>query len=232
MRGDSLSEMPAQQPGQPAVTSGSSTSVSLAELGERLRTLRREKECSLGVVARGTGLSASFLSLVENGKSDISLGRLVRLMDFYGVTLSGLVDPRHPGPARMVVRRTEQRSHLLAGGVRTDFLAESLGAPVSHVLMTFEPGASVDLTENDEFESPQAGESFYLVLHGELLVELAGREAVVLTEGDSITLRHRDFRRSRNVSSRRTVVYVSRVYTQAGGREVLAQEAKGPNQAL
>jgi transcriptional regulator with XRE-family HTH domain len=204
-------------------------SVSLAELGERLRTLRRQKDYSLGVVARGTGLSASFLSLVENGKSDISLGRLVRLMDFYGVTLSGMVDPRHPGRARVVVRRAEQRSHLFAGGVRTDFLAESLGAPVSHVLMTFEPGASVDVSENDEFKSPETGESFYLVLQGELLVELAGREAVVLTEGDSITLRHRDFRRSRNVSSRRTVVYVSRVYTQPAEDDSPAEEGSAPN---
>jgi transcriptional regulator with XRE-family HTH domain len=204
--------------------------VSLAELGERLRTLRREKEYSLGVVARGTGLSASFLSLVENGKSDISLGRLARLMDFYGVTLSGLVDPHRPGPARVVVRRAEQRSHLIAGGVKTDLLAESLAAPVSHLLMTFEPGASVDLTENDEFESPLAGESFYLVMQGELLVELAGKEAVVLTEGDSITLRHQDFRRSRNVSSRRTVVYVSRVYTRPTGGETVAEEATAANE--
>ena len=137
-----------------------------------------------------------------------------------------------PGRARTVVRRTEQRNHLLAGGVRTDFLAESLGVPVSHLLMTFDPGASVDLTENDEFESPQAGESFYLVMQGELLVELAGREAVVLTEGDSITLRHQDFRRSRNVSSRRTVVYVSRVSTEAAGTEAPEQEAKVPNRAI
>ena len=65
------------------------------------------------------------------------------------------------------------------------------------------------------------------------LVELAGREAVVLTEGDSITLRHRDFRRSRNVSSRRTVVYVSRVYTQSTSGETPTQEeAVVPDQAL
>jgi hypothetical protein len=61
-------------------------------------------------------------------------------------------------------------------------------------------------------------------MQGELLVELAGREAVVLTEGDSITLRHQDFRRSRNVSSRRTVVYVSRVYTSPAHGEAPAQQ--------
>jgi hypothetical protein len=130
----------------------------------------------------------------------------------------------------VVVRRAEQRSHLLAGGVRTDFLAESLGAPISHVLMTFQPAASIDVTGNDEFKSPEAGESFYLVLRGELLVELAGREAVVLTEGDSITLRHRDFRRSRNVSARRTVVYVSRVYTQPADGDTPDQEEIDPHE--
>jgi transcriptional regulator with XRE-family HTH domain len=218
--GDHLGETRGRRTGP---ITASPTTVSLAELGGRLRTIRRQNDYSLGVVAQRTGLSASFLSLVENGKSDISLGRLVRLMDFYGVTLSGMVDPR-PGRARVVVRRAEQRSHLVAGGVRTEFLAESLGAPVSHLLMTFEPAASIDLDENEEFSSPLADESFYLVMQGELLVELAGREAVVLTEGDSITLRHQDFRRSRNVSPRRTVVYVSRVYTSPAHGEAPAQQ--------
>jgi transcriptional regulator with XRE-family HTH domain len=187
--------------------------VSLEELGGRLRSLRREKKLSLGVVARGTGLSASFLSLVETGKSDISLGRLVRLMDFYEVTLGGLVGPCEQRAAGMV-RRAEERYRLDSpGGVRTELLADPLNALIAHLLMTFEPAGSIELDDDDKFWSNRSGESFYLVLQGELLVELVDREAVVLTEGDSISLVREDFRRCRNVCSRPTVVYIARMYS-------------------
>ena len=53
------------------------------ELGGALRALRRERKLSLGDVSSATGISASFLSLVENGKSDITVGRLMRLAGFY-----------------------------------------------------------------------------------------------------------------------------------------------------
>ena len=54
-------------------------------LGAQLRALRGARRVSLGDVARETGISASFLSLVENGRSDITIGRLTRLVDYYGI---------------------------------------------------------------------------------------------------------------------------------------------------
>src|SRR6185312_910162 len=56
-------------------------------LGERLRAIRAERGVSLSAVAEATGISTSFLSLVETGKNDITFGRLRRLIDYYGVTL-------------------------------------------------------------------------------------------------------------------------------------------------
>src|SRR4051812_28348017 len=55
-----------------------------APLGAALRGLRRARRLSLQDVAEATAISASFLSLVETGKSDITIGRLVRLVEFYG----------------------------------------------------------------------------------------------------------------------------------------------------
>ena len=59
-------------------------------LGTKLRALRSDRGNSIAEVSDATGISASFLSLVENGRSDIAIGRLMRLIDFYGVGLATL----------------------------------------------------------------------------------------------------------------------------------------------
>ena len=56
-----------------------------AMLGENLRALRLGAGRSLTEVAEVTQLSPSFLSMVEDGNSDIALGRLLRVTQFYGV---------------------------------------------------------------------------------------------------------------------------------------------------
>lgn len=185
--------------------------LSLQELGDRLRSYRRDAGKTLEEVARGTGLSASFLSLVENGRSDISLGRLGRLLGFYGLSLAGLMQPHDDAhsAARVLVARVDERRVLeTADGVRTEFLADSLRTQVTHLLMTFEPSGRIDVEPH-----PIAGdgESFYLILEGEILVELDERGPVILRKGDSISLLHREFRGSRNIAHGKTVVYVEQM---------------------
>ncbi len=84
-----------------------------AHLGERLRELRLERGLSLTAVAEATGLSASSLSVTENGKSDITFGRLVRLIDFYGVTLSELLPEPPPTEPVVSARPSAARSRRL-----------------------------------------------------------------------------------------------------------------------
>jgi predicted transcriptional regulator len=57
------------------------------ELGRRLRAFRATRGLSLANLAKKTGISSSFLSLVEQGKSDITITRLLRLAKFYEVGL-------------------------------------------------------------------------------------------------------------------------------------------------
>src|SRR5450631_1832035 len=82
--------------------------ISLGDLSRIVGRLRKESGHSLATVAKGTGLSISFLSLVEAGKSDISFGRLLRLVAFYGVALGDLL-PKSQRAAAHVVRATERR---------------------------------------------------------------------------------------------------------------------------
>jgi transcriptional regulator with XRE-family HTH domain len=75
-------------------------------LGQRLRILRARRRLTLSDVALGTGLSRSFVALLESGQTDISVSRLLRLAEFYGVWISDLVgsigpavEILHPGDA-------------------------------------------------------------------------------------------------------------------------------------
>jgi hypothetical protein len=92
---------------------------------------------------------------------------------------------------------------------------------VVRVIMTLEPGCMIDV---DDQTLARAAESFYLVLDGELLVELTSGDLVILRKGDSISLQDRDFRRSRKIVRDETVVFVERVW---GGPGSSASSAPG-----
>ena len=77
-------------------------------------------------VAGATGMSASFLSEVENGKSDITFTRVVRLVNFYGINLHDLVPDRSP-PDEIVVRASEQRLIRAASGIEIYLLNRQTG---------------------------------------------------------------------------------------------------------
>ena len=60
-------------------------------LGLRLKSLRTVQRLSLKDVALATGLSTSFLSILERGQTDISLDRFRTLASFYHVQPSELL---------------------------------------------------------------------------------------------------------------------------------------------
>ena len=92
-----------------------------AGLGVALRAARNARRLSLAQVAEATGVSRSLLSLIETGRSDITIGRLSRLARLYDVRLADLVpEPRHPDP--LVVRSAGRPMHCPADGVDGEIL--------------------------------------------------------------------------------------------------------------
>jgi transcriptional regulator with XRE-family HTH domain len=63
-------------------------------LGRRLRQIRTERRLSLAELARGTGICASYPSLIETGKSDVMFSRLTRI-GFYGIRIADLLPKPH-----------------------------------------------------------------------------------------------------------------------------------------
>jgi quercetin dioxygenase-like cupin family protein/DNA-binding Xre family transcriptional regulator len=151
-----------------------------ASLADGLRALRRSRGLSLAEVGDATGISPSFLSLVEKGKSDITLGRLVRLVEFYGVTINDLL----PGPPEAafpdVVRLSERRVvQSPAEGIDVYLLSGDTRRTMMPHLLEFKPGAR--LAERGHHE----GEEWVHVLEGTLSLELQGCEPELLKAGDS-----------------------------------------------
>ncbi|HET6508088.1 MAG TPA: XRE family transcriptional regulator [Baekduia sp.] len=150
-----------------------------AFLGAQLRALRGARRLSLGEVAKETGISASFLSLVENGRSDITIGRLTRLVDYYGISIIDLLpSAEHADPD--VVRAGETR--LLRSpeeGTTMYLLASGTNRTMLPMLLELEPGSS--MAERGH----HAGEEFVHVLDGTLLLEVDTTEPQTLNAGDS-----------------------------------------------
>lgn len=151
-------------------------------LGEQLRKIRSQRRCSIADVARGTGLSASFLKLLEQGKSDIAIGRLMRLTSYYGVGLADVLP--HPESGNPEVIRAGRHRRLPSEDEHLEvlLLSHDGNRAIRPVLVTYEVGGSTsDYLRQD-------GDVFIYVLAGEVTLEIEGRAPIVLGTGDTAYL--------------------------------------------
>jgi transcriptional regulator with XRE-family HTH domain/mannose-6-phosphate isomerase-like protein (cupin superfamily) len=154
--------------------------------GERLRALRTARGVSLAQVEAVAGISSSFLSLVEQGRSDISIGRLMRLVHYYGVDLGELVaDIPTERYVDIQVVRSDDRAvfHSPQEGIDMFLFGHGPSWGLSPVLCVHEPGGSTTIDHD-------AGvESFMYVIEGEFRFDFGGADAVVLGPGDGAVYR-------------------------------------------
>jgi XRE family transcriptional regulator, regulator of sulfur utilization len=165
-------------------------------LGERLRVLRRARGASLAAVAEATDMSVSFLSLLESGKTDVTISRLLRLGSYYNVPITDLLPTRDDGP--LIVRAAQKTTHTQPGAEVATIRApgeRSLGAD----LLTIEPGGELKTSADLSVDA------FVHVLEGALeLVMPDAKLAVTLDAGDSMFFRREGARTFRNPSTRLT----------------------------
>ena len=149
-------------------------------VGAHLRQTRHARKLALADVAEATGISASFLSLVENDKSDITIGRLVRLIEFYGISIGDILPGATSTGYPEVVTPEERRYlHSPAEGIDVYLLTQHTRHQMMPLLLEVEPGAR--LAEPGQ----HAGEEWVLVVEGELRLELDGMPPRILKPGDT-----------------------------------------------
>lgn len=162
------------------------------ELGTRLRGLRTERGLSLSQLEAATSISSSFLSLVESGKSDITISRLLRLADFFDVDLGDLVEGSRVGRRPLEVIRENDGSVVSSGseGVTVRFLGHSRWQ-LSPRIGEYQPGGTIDVGEGERVARDifHHHELFMYVVAGTFEIEVGDEEPVKVGRGDSVLIR-------------------------------------------
>ncbi|MGB3683593.1 MAG: XRE family transcriptional regulator [Rubrobacteraceae bacterium] len=170
------------------------------DVGQKLRKLRKVRGLKLQDLAQSTGLSASFLSMVETGKSDITLAKLQKIVQFYGITIGALLDSTE---TNRVVTRPHERSLLDSPveGVKTELLVPDLNRRIEALMMTFEPGADYEGSLAHE------GEEVIFIVEGQLELLLDGKERYVLNKGDTASYPSTRTHKFRNIHPDISILY-------------------------
>ncbi len=168
---------------------------SAEHLGRTLRALRTARGLRLADLAQESGLSASFLSQVEQGRSDISVGRLMRLAQALHVRMTDLVEL--PPPAERPIVRAGERVQVPSPtpGLTIELLAPGVSEGHTYALATLDPGVTAAARR---YRLP-GQEHFVYMLKGRAAMEFANGESVTLEAGDSIAYNSDDYRLMRNL---------------------------------
>jgi transcriptional regulator with XRE-family HTH domain len=163
-----------------------------------LRRLRTERQLSQAELATATGISSSFLSLVEQGRSDVTIGRLLRLAEFYDLELIDLLGRRDPNadPVHVLRADPENMIHSEAEGVDVFDLGAGSRSVLVPTLSVYQPGGEVEINHAHEYDA------MLFVLDGTFEIEIPNREPVRLRRGEGATHRNITSYRVRNVSKR------------------------------
>jgi transcriptional regulator with XRE-family HTH domain len=165
------------------------------DVGERLRAIRRLRRCTLRTVSERSGLSESFLSQVERGRSSASIASLRRIADALGVSVADLFEPG--GPPQPKVLRRDDRPALNFGILGRKLLLTR--KPLHHLevfLVEIEPGGSTGAEPYSHGDSQE----LFVVLAGAVQLELGG-ELHELEHGDSIDYRSSTPHRISNIGA-------------------------------
>ena len=160
--------------GKPAAA-GSPSVPTPADLGRKLRRLRKRTGLGLVEAARQAKISAGFLSAIELSRANPSVATLQRLAATYGTTTLDFFDL--PKQSNRLVRPRDRRAIQTESGVRMEMLSVGARQLESH-LFRVPPGAGSDGSYSHQ------GEEFIFMLSGTLEIWLDELQCHTLHEGD------------------------------------------------
>ena len=166
-----------------ATVEASGTGNGPVDLGERLRAIRLLRRRTLKDVAAAAGVSESFVSQLERGRSSASVATLQRLAAALGIEVSDLFAPECL-PRPRVLRR-EARQLLVWGRLgRKALLTPKPFHALEVVAAEFDSGGST----GDETYTHGDSEELLVVVKGRVHLQL-GTDIYDLGTGDSVQYR-------------------------------------------
>lgn len=154
-----------------------------AMLGHRLRDARVRRGQTLRETAAEVGVTGSFLSQLERGRTHPSLVTLRRLAQTLGVTLGSFLGDE-PATERVVTPARRQRLEWPKAKVAFEFVATPGRKYVQLAIVHFEVGGQTA----EEPVAHSYGEECSLVTEGVVRVVLGDGNEYLLRKGDAITL--------------------------------------------
>lgn len=151
-----------------------------AQVGQRLRELRQQKNLSVRALAALSGLAINTLSMIENGKTSPSVSTLQILARALAVPIAAFFEQETVAKKVVHVRR-QQRPVVTVDTTRLEHLGKDLaGSAVQPFVVTLEPGSG-----SGQSLIVHTGHEFVYCLNGQVRYWIEG-ETYLLETGDSI----------------------------------------------
>ena len=149
-------------------------------VGKRVRQERQKYGMSLNDLAEATGISASYLSLLENGKTIPSIKVLDKICNYFSIHISVLFQEDDELGEVFLFRRDRQVEVDVPNDRMLRFLLPRGNCRIEPVHVTLTPRE-----KRNEWTVHQ-GTEFGYVITGSPEISLEGRESITCREGDSI----------------------------------------------
>ncbi|MFZ5858938.1 MAG: helix-turn-helix domain-containing protein [Chloroflexota bacterium] len=169
----------------------------MSNIGLRIRELRQQRGQTLEQVAAETGLSVSFLSMLERDKVSISVDNLERIARYYEVHMVHFFSGPEETPV-VITRRADilQSMNTPGSGPATvTLLANRLNARMEPLLVHVAPGQ-----EEPHFRKHEADTLAYILDGSARLISETGEETL-LEQGDLAYYVNSPHRRFANASN-------------------------------
>jgi transcriptional regulator with XRE-family HTH domain len=176
----------------------------MPNIGLRIRELRQQRGQTLEQVAAETGLSVSFISMLERDKVSISVDNLEKLANYFQVHMVHFFRNEAASPVQ-VTRRDEIVKSLAItskGPATVTLLSNRPDARMEPLLVAIAPGK-----EEPHFREHEADVLLYVLEGDATLISEAGEE-IELNQGDMAYYVNVPHRRVANASKKKQLLII------------------------
>ena len=176
----------------------------MPNIGLRIRELRQQRGQTLEQVAAETGLSVSFISMLERDKVSISVDNLEKLANYFQVHMVHFFRNEAASPVQVTRRDEIVKSLALTGkGPATvTLLSNRPDARMEPLLVAIAPGK-----EEPHFREHEADVLLYVLEGDATLISEAGEE-IELNQGDMAYYVNVPHRRVANASKKKQLLII------------------------
>lgn len=178
----------------------------MMHIGKEIRNIRKKKKITMVELAKLTDFSQSYLSQVERGKINPSVGALQKISHAFGIPMAHFFEnkmsPEKDKSSVTVVHANERKELVYPqSGVEYQLLTPNLKGKLEILYITAEPGGD---TGQDRFTHD--GEECGFIIQGKMEITV-GNDTHILRPGDSVTFSSNEPHSWKNISDEKLIAF-------------------------